>query len=303
MRVVSYLAGIPSLHKNPQKAEMLRRFAQGVRQCGDHGIEHEVRRLLEADVGVIQGWVHAGSPKTPHLTLRRKVSENVHNKHTVIIDSNLFKYTGRELNYYRFSLDGIFPSTGNYFNNQVDPNRWKQISQDYNISLKDWQQRGNNILICLQRNGGWSMDGLDVTDWLVQTVKRIRKATDKPIIVRPHPGDKKSSQYLPPVAQQLGIEISHAPSLLDDFSKAWAVVTYNSSPGVAAAIEGIPVFVTDPSPHRSQAFPVANTVLSKIENPDLVDRQSWIEGICMSHWNFEELSNGTAWKHIRRYCQ
>jgi len=79
------------------------------------------------------------------------------------------------------------------------------------------------------------------------------------------------------------------------------VITYNSSPGVAAAIEGIPVFVTDPNPEVSQAFDVANTSLKRLENPKTFDRQAWIEKISMSHWNFEELRSGEAWRHIRNY--
>jgi hypothetical protein len=45
----------------------------------------------------------------------------------------------------------------------------------------------------------------------------------------------------------------------------WAAVAHNSSPTVGAAIEGIPVFVTDPA--RSQCRDIANTDLSQIENP------------------------------------
>lgn len=311
MKVVSYLGGIPSVHKNPEKSEMLVRFAEGVRRLGDTGIEHYNRDLLPADVGVIQGWVHEDSPKTPHLKLRRRVSENTANRHTIIIDSNLFNYTGQKQHqYHRYSMDGVFPNTGNYFNNEVNPARWQQIQREYNISLKDWRSRGTNILVCLQRNGGWSMSGMGVVEWLLKTVKRIRKHTDRPIVVRPHPGDKKASIYLTAAFEadkrlhnSNNVHLSTQSSILDDFNNTWAVVTYNSSPGVAAAIEGLPVFVTDPFPNRSQAFPVANELLSTIENPTFFEREPWIEKICMSHWKFEELTNGNAWALMRGYCK
>jgi hypothetical protein len=70
---------------------------------------------------------------------------------------------------------------------------------------------------------------------------------------------------------------------------------------VAAAIEGIPVFVTDPIPQTSQAFEIANTELSLIESPNLVERQQWIEKLSMSHWNFQQLKSGQAWNHIKKY--
>jgi len=302
MKVVSYLGGIPNARKNPEKAEMLIRFADGVNAAGDIGVVHNSRDLLQADVGVIQGWVHANSPDTKHLGLRRQVSQNTHNRHTIIIDSNLFNYTGiKTPAYHRYSMDGIFPTTGKYFWDNPDPQRWLQIRRDYNISLKDWRHPGKHILICTQRNGGWSMDGFAVVDWLHNTVQSIKQHTDRPILVRAHPGDKRANEYLQ--QNQGNWEISNQPSILDDFERAWCVVTYNSSPGVAAAIEGIPVFVTDPvdGGKRSQAHPVANTKIKAIEAPQFFERQQWIERICMSHWNFKELSNGSAWSHMRNY--
>ena len=302
MKVVSYLGGVPSPHKSPHKTEVLRRFADGVNKHGDTGIAHQGRELIKSDVGVIQGWVHSRSPNTPHLMLRRNVSRNTHNKHTIIIDSNLFNYNLGKLyhkHYSRYSMDGVFPTTGNYFKDIVDPNRWKQISQDLQLSLKDWRTNGKHILLACQRNGGWSMDTYAVTDWVKHTVTELRKYTDRPIVVRGHPGDKNAMQYL----SQKGVDwkLSRKEKITDDFSNAWATITYNSSPGVASAIEGVPLFVTDPNAAVSQAFEVANTNLADIENPKMFERQQWIEALSMCHWKFEELSNGSAWAHIRSY--
>jgi hypothetical protein len=79
------------------------------------------------------------------------------------------------------------------------------------------------------------------------------------------------------------------------------VITYNSTPGVAASIEGIPAFITDPIPQSSQAYAVANYDLNTLENPDLKERQQWIEKLSMCHWKYEELSNGSAWMHIKKF--
>ena len=95
------------------------------------------------------------------------------------------------------------------------------------------------------------------------------------------------------------IRISTADSLLEDLNNCWAVVNHNSSPVVGAAIEGYPIFVTDPV--RSQCRDIANTNLAAIETPDMPDRQAWIERISMFHWNFQEISNGACWKHMRQY--
>ena len=70
---------------------------------------------------------------------------------------------------------------------------------------------------------------------------------------------------------------------------------------VGAAIEGYPVFVSDPT--RSQCKDIANTDLSLIENPLLPNRQQWVERLSMFHWSFADLKSGEAWNHMRTYCQ
>ena len=78
-------------------------------------------------------------------------------------------------------------------------------------------------------------------------------------------------------------------------------MVYNSSPSIASIIEGIPTFITDPTPQRSQSYKIANTDLSRLENPEMPDRQEWIERISMCHWNFEELRSGAAWNFFKQY--
>jgi len=300
---VSYLNSAPAGNKNPHKREVLERFSQGVRSCGDQSTAYNGTTMIPANVAFIQGWVHERSGNSPHLTIRKNViaHQKKNNQHTLVVDSNLFNYVdGNKLKHYsRYSFDGVFPTTGKYFNSIVDPTRWLQIQQDIGITLKDWKQDGEYILICTQRNGGWSMGQLDVPTWLASTISQIKKFTDRPIVVRPHPGDKAAVSYLN--KQDPRYKLSTNQFITDDFKRAKAVITYNSSPGVAGAIEGVPVFVTDPTPQVSQAFDVANTDLSKIENPLYPERQQWIERLSMCHWNFDEITNGTAWQHIRQF--
>lgn len=300
--VVGYVSGIPNPHKNQHKVDILKRYIDGVQKHGDKGILHYGNNIIDSDVNLIQGWVHAGSAASPHLVLRRRAHEiNINKgKHSFIADSNLFNYAVGKMHnmqYLRYSMDGVFPTTGNYFTNTVDPNRWNQIQKDLNISMKDWRPQGVHVLICTQRNGGWSMGGLSVVDWLTKTIKEVRKHTDRPIIVRGHPGDKHAPKYL----KNKDWQVSKARSIIDDLRNAHCSITYNSSPSVASAIEGIPTFITDPTPQISQAYAVANTDLSNVENPLMFERTEWVQKLAMSHWNFNELSSGDAWAHMRDY--
>lgn len=308
IRVVGYLAGAPNPLAKNYKLDILRDIVRGVNKVGDKGSLQSDRKLLTCDVAVLQGWVHAQSDNVAHLNFRKNIitRQLEDNNHTLIADSNMFNYrVGKQhpSMYHRWSLDGVFPTTGCYFDKHINPNRWKQISEDLDIPLRRWRKDGTHILICCQRNGGWSMKGLTVPAWLKRICKEIRTHTDRPIIIRPHPGDKRATTYLRELKHDLKTKhkISFAPSIVDDLKNAWATITYNSSPGVASAIEGVPVFVTDPIPATSQSFPIANTILSEIENPKMPDRQTWLENLSMCHWNKEELRNGTAWKHIRKF--
>lgn len=300
---VAYYSGIPPNNSNPEKPAILDNFLEGVKNLGDTAVAHRGMNAIECDVALIQGFVHENGKSAPHLKLRKDAIDlqKKNGKRSLIVDSNLFLYAdpGNTKRYLRYSFDGVFPTTGFYFDKNIDPNRWKKISQDLNIDLKPYRSSGGHILICLQRDGGWSMRGFKVTEWLDQTIIKIKQYSDRPILVRPHPGDKKIKSILK--INHKNVFLSQNEKLTDDFKNAWATVVYNSSPSVASLIEGVPTFLTDPNPEHSQTYGVANTDLSTIENPLMFDRQQWIEKLSMCHWNFNELRSGEAWSFFRKY--
>lgn len=309
MKVVIYHKTIPNL-KNQEKIDVLRFFSDGVRKNNDECVDNDTYQYIDADVGVLQGWVHTNSGNRPHLNLRKDIinTQVSHNKHVVAIDSNLFLYANTEnpLHYLRYSFNDVFPNTGNYCDTLVDPTRWTKISKELNLSLKEYRTTGDHILLLAQRNGGWSMGNYDVQDWCINVIHQLRQYTDRPIVIRGHPGDKESLKYLNvnnPMCRIKGFKnvtiSNNRNSLVSDLKNCWAVVNHNSSPVVGAAIEGIPVFVTDIT--KSQCREIANTDLTKIETPALINRQAWVERISMFHWNFNELKSGECWSHMRTF--
>jgi len=299
---VAYYGGIPPHNNNLEKPMILDNFLTGVRNSGDTAVAQTAMQVVpNADVALIQGFVHEHGKTAPHLVLRRNaVEQQVNNgKKALIVDSNLFlAYDSGNVNrYLRYSFNGVFPTTGFYFDTDVDPNRWTKISSKLGIQMKPWRTSGNHILVCLQRNGGWSMRGYNSVQWANDTIATLREITDRPIIVRGHPGDKKT-RYFP---QHKDVFLSSNPSILQDLQGAWATVLYNSSPSVVSAIEGVPVFLTDPEPEHSQSHEVSNTKIKRINDPKLFDRDVWVQKLAMCHWNFEELASGEAWRHFRRY--
>lgn len=315
MRVTSFLATLPpkqlaavaSSGKISQKINTLERFVQGVCVAGDHGSVAKDMAYQECDVAVMLGWVHEHGKRAPHLTFRQALldQQRQRGRRTVIADSNLFLY--HDMNnphyYLRYSFDGVFPDTGEYCDQSPDPDRWQAIQRDMGVRLKPWRTQGDHILLCLQREGGWSMQGRSVLEWAADTIVDLRNHTDRPIRVRAHPGDKKARSYIGSFKQTGTLKrvtlSDPESSLLDDLRGCWAVVNHNSSPAVGAAIEGIPVFVTDAQ--RSQAREVANTNLSQIETPNLPDRDRWLHRLAQFHWSHRDLESGRCWQHMRQW--
>lgn len=308
--VAVYHSSVPN-KKSQEKIDLLLNFSEGAKKAGGLVFDYTDHAYRPADVAVIQGWLGPGVPTSKHLILRNTVIQQQLKlkKYVVAVDSNLFLYKNKEnpLHYLRYSFNGIFPNTGIYCDTNIDPTRWQKISSNSNLHLKDWRTKGDHVLLCLQRNGGWSMSGMDVQDWAVETINKIQSYTDRPIVVRAHPGDKDSVNYLNPRLGRCKIKfgkrvtLSYNKNLEDDLADCWAAVNYNSSPVVGAAIEGIPIFVMDPA--RSQCAEVANTDLSQIENPLMPDRQQWVNRLSMFHWNFEELKSGECWSHMKSFIK
>jgi hypothetical protein len=308
MSIAVYHKTVPNA-KNQEKIDLLRFFSQGATALGETVIDSVDYEYCTSDVAVIQGWLGEGPAISSHLKLRNTVITNqlANKKYVVAVDSNLFLYanTINPLHYLRYSFNGVFPTTGIYCDTDIDPARWQKISKNLNIRLKDYRTSGEHILICLQRNGGWSMGNIDIQEWAIQTIDTIRRYTDRPIVIRTHPGDKSSKGIIQPGHPQCKIKFSKAVrlstnvNLVDDLRNCWAAVNYNSSPAVGAAIEGVPIFVSDFI--KSQSAEVANTDLSQIENPTFYDRQRWVERLSMFHWSFDELKSGECWSHMRKF--
>jgi hypothetical protein len=303
-KVVVYRNGLPKKNKSQEKIDALTKFCRGVEANNDVAMLHEGNNIVDCDVAVILGWVHENSKNSPHLQLRRNVidAQLSQGRRVVVIDSNLFLYKdiNNSQHYLRYSFDGVFPNTGIYCDDNPTSTRWAELSKNLNLELRPYRTNGDHILLCLQRQGGWSMGGIDVSYWVFNTIKKIRENSQRPIVIRAHPGDKTIYDFADTKKYFAGIQISDPKTtLLDDLKNCWAVVNHNSSPAVAAAIEGYPVFITDPI--RSQCAEIANTQLTDIEHPTLFDRQNWVNRLAMFHYNFTELEQGVCWRHMRRY--
>ena len=294
--VVVYLS---SLQKQTpgRKTETLIAFADGARSQGAKVHVETQNTYIPAKLAVMLGW---SSPEqhTPNIKLRAHIIQQQRQlgNHTMCIDANCFKFVDNNSLYLRYSIGSPFYDTGNYANKNSDSSRWNQLSTDLGVSLHDWRSTGNYMLLLLQREGGFTMKGLQPLTWAEQKIKIIQQHTSMPIVLRPHPGKISDATSL----IQSGVTVSDPTqrSLLKDLKHAAGAFVFNSSSGVAAILSGVPLWVDDPS---SVCWKVANTDASQVANPVIHDRTQWLNDISACHWTDEESRQGLIYKKFLPY--
>lgn len=289
--VVVYLSSLPRIADRNRKVEVLQAFAAGCTQLGLKTLLQNNQQLAPTKLAVILGWV-GQSIKGPHIQLRKEV---IANQKVMSIDGSCFKFADPTSIFLRYSLDGVYYNTNQYANKNSGPEKWNQISQCLGLELKSWRVAGDHILVCGQRNGGWSMKGVDMNQWTVDTVKQIRTKTARLIVVRPHPRNLINENLFAGIPN---LKFSRGTKLQQDLNNAWASVFFNSSSCVASVLAGVPVFASDPD---CVAWQVANQDLTQIEKPLTPPREQWLWDLSAAHWTDEESRAGLIYSKFKQF--
>lgn len=191
---------------------------------------------------------------------------------------------------WRVSLDHI--NKQGFFGNttEIDQSRPSRLG----IHLLDLSlQRNRAILIASQHEKSLQWDGMPPMHvWINQTIAEIRKFSDRPIVVRPHPrsplrGNVTGGQLLIP---------KKIHNTYDDFDIDYnyhCVINYNSGPAVQSAVAGVPIIC-----HSSSLASDVSSKLENIENISLPDRNKWFVELAHTEWSVQELAEGTPFKRI-----
>jgi hypothetical protein len=179
-----------------------------------------------------------------------------------------------------------------YYGQDLIPNRAAHLR----LEARPWTNSGYNIVIAAQRSDSeqWATQP-PTAAWLTETSNTIRKYTDRPILIRPHPRQRITD------IPGCGIEMPRPiPGTYDSFdyerclSTAWAVINHNSGPGSLAVLSGVPAFVHS----SSLAAPVGNLDLSTINDPIRPDRTAWLEQLAHTEWYTDEIATGLPLKRL-----
>ena len=294
--VVVYLS---SLHKQTpgRKVDTLTAFADGARSQGARVHIETQYTIQPAKLAVILGWP---SPiqTTENIKLRARIVEHQRqqNNHIMAIDANCFKFKDLDSKYLRYSINGVDYDTSEYANKNSNADRWNILSNDIGLTIQDWKQEGEYILFLVQRDGGWSMKGLSPVEWTRQKIEAVRKISNLPIVLRPHPG--KIADLRPLLRPGVTISDSTKIPIEHDLKRAKAAFVFNSSSGVASILEGVPLWVDDSS---SVCWDVANRNIGDINSPTLFDRTHWRNDLAACHWTDEESRQGLIYKQFLPY--
>jgi len=146
-----------------------------------------------------------------------------------------------------------------------------------NVDFKPWRTEGNHILVCPSRGMG-SMLMRQPGNWLESIVSELKK-TGREVRVRKHPGNWK--QEKPKV------------SLEEDLENAFACVIWNSSAGVHALINGIPVVC-------SSSYWICKELASKsIDSLITPERTEVFSRLAWAQWSLEEIKTGEPFNRLR----
>jgi hypothetical protein len=297
--VVVYLSSLPRIADRNRKVEVLEAFAAGARSQGASVLIQTQHQVVDCKLAVILGWVGT-KIRGPHIQLRRDVIDHQRKtgNHVMPIDSSCFKFVDQDSVFLRYSLDGVFYNKDIYANADSDDTKWCEIQHKFGLELQPWRTQGEHVLVCLQRDGGWSMKGIDMSEWTYRTVHQLRDLTQRPILVRPHPKyrmDLSGLSGIPNVKQSMD-----GSKLQQDLKGAWAAVFCNSSSSVAAVLAGIPVFADDDD---CVAWAVANHDLQQIEDPAMPDREQWLHDLCAAHWTDHDSITGEIYKKFLPFIE
>ena len=304
--------------------DLLKHMAEGIKACGDDPVivNENMTGQWQKDemephtkIGCMFGY---GGSKQMHHTKgrRRDLVERAKKKGIYIItfDGGILSSFGNTItdpnHHWRVALYSPM-NNGNFLSDNSPADRWERMKKIWNIKYNPWRKSNPNdpILFVLQPSDNWSMNELDPIEWFKTVYNKIRPLTKRKFIVRPHPNHVAAMEKRIDEFPKDNVEIIIGQKFFKgdekkyyrfDFQKAitncHAVITHNSTASIDSCVRGIPTFVTS---DLAICWPVANTDLTKIENPEYPDRDQWVYDLGYKQWTEKEIRDGTVFKRFK----
>jgi len=268
--------------------DVFTRFTSSLRASGEQVCENIV--TPDADIAVIWSVLWQGRMRK-YKEIWDRYRNN--NKPVVVIEVGGIKRNET----WKIGINGV-NREADFANQNVDGARWPK----FNIELSPWKQTGEDIIICGQHtNSHQWRENPTMSQWFHEQIIGIRKHTDRPIVIRPHPRNHVAidvNQYknVKIVGPKRDAKTYDDTDLTERLKSAWALVSYSSNPAITAAMNGIPVFVSE----ASLSYDVGNISYANINDPKMPDREQWINQLSYTEWWPDEIEQGIPWKRIKK---
>jgi hypothetical protein len=186
------------------------------------------------------------------------------------------------------TANGIYGNVDN-----LDPNRSGKIGVSLSPTINN---RKKEILIACQHQKSHQVHSQESLEyWLSSTVSKIKKYSDRPILIRPHP----RSQFSFKIPGTTIVSPKRLPNTHEEYDIDYnyhCLLNHNSGPSIVAAIKGTPV-ICDAS---SLAYSMSGKI-EEIENIVLPDRENWFLSICHTEWTNDEINRGLPIARLMPY--
>lgn len=156
------------------------------------------------------------------------------------------------------------------------------------LMVEPVKERGKYVLLCGIGPKQCKIQGLQYGQWERETYERLRKLTDREIIVREKPKN-------PPIP---GVPRSNHTTTAEAIRGAWAVVCLTGNIGVDSILHGVPVIAREGPGSVYQKFTLdqIDTVAPLSES----ERIQALSDVAYWQWRRDEFSSGDFISHLKR---
>ena len=278
---------------NIKQRDIMVEFANSVKGKVTYADDYE-----ECDVAVIFGsWKksptkHWKQDYVHHHHVKGQILKKHKGKPLIVIETPLLGRTISEMHEnYRVGLQHFMHGLADFKNKNSKSDRFENLK----IKVKPWRKKGNHILIVGQNMADASLFGLDFTLWTINTINHIRKFTNRKIIFRDHPENKKQMKKIISGLSYLNVDYSIGGLIQEDLAKAHCTVSYTSGSSIDSILEGVPVITNS---EYNFVWPISSHSLEDIENPKCGQREQLLYDLAYAQWSVEEIKEGKPWHHL-----
>jgi hypothetical protein len=155
------------------------------------------------------------------------------------------------------------------------------------VPLALQRRHGSKILIAAPDEKPCRAYGIDLDQWIANTVSAIKTHTDREIVVRHRVKSRQGR--------------TQHTTLIDALDDVHALVTFNSNAATEAVLHGVPSFALAPT---HAVHPVTSVDLSTIDNPVWPDQDllyKWACHLAYCQFHVIELKRGRFWNIVNEY--